>query len=50
VSGHEKGRDKPEIRASAHFHWPEALALTLVILFLVLAASGWVDPMLPWNQ
>jgi hypothetical protein len=29
--------------------WPEAVAITVLLLAVALLATGWVDPMLPWR-
>jgi hypothetical protein len=30
--------------------WPDSLAITVFLLLAGLAASGYLDPMLPWTQ
>ncbi|MBB5871435.1 hypothetical protein F4553_004814 [Allocatelliglobosispora scoriae] len=30
--------------------WPDALAITVALALVGLAASGWVDAMLPWAK
>lgn len=30
--------------------WPDSLAITVMLLLAGLAASGFVDPMLPWTD
>ncbi|MFD2082451.1 hypothetical protein SAMN05421678_102104 [Actinopolymorpha cephalotaxi] len=35
---------------SASLAWPEAVAITVLLLAVALLASGWIDPMLPWRR
>jgi hypothetical protein len=41
--------DGESIRESHSLPWPDAIALTALLVFIALMASGWFDSMLPWT-
>jgi hypothetical protein len=41
-------RRERSLKSAAHLDWPQALALTLLVLFAVIIAAGWFNLALPW--